>query len=77
VTRQTVHFQLRLEAMEDRIVQSATMPPNLPMPLTGSVFNVAERFLLVYAQSFVGGTDYAYDYAATRNILGRNWIRLA
>ena len=43
---------------------------------TGSLFNVAEGFALVYAQSFVGGTDYAYNYALGHNILNSRWILL-
>jgi hypothetical protein len=38
-------------------------------------FNVAEAFAMVYAESFVGGTDYAYNYDPTRNILA-GFIRL-
>jgi hypothetical protein len=43
---------------------------------TGSVFNVAEAFSLVYGESFVGGTDFAYNYAPTQNILNSRWILL-
>jgi hypothetical protein len=33
------------------------------------VFNVAESFNMVYAESFVGGTDFAYLYDPTHNII--------
>jgi hypothetical protein len=39
-------------------------------------FNVAEGFMLVYAESFVGGADYAYNYDPNHNILGGAWIML-
>jgi hypothetical protein len=39
-------------------------------------FNVAEAFALVYAESFVGGTDYAYNYDPNNNILSSRWILL-
>jgi hypothetical protein len=39
-------------------------------------FNVAETFALVYGESFVGGTDYAYNYDPTHNILISRWILL-
>jgi hypothetical protein len=42
----------------------------------GSVFNVAEGFALVFAESFLGGTDFAYNYDHNHNILGGNWIML-
>ena len=35
----------------------------------GGVFNVAEGFGTVYGQSFVGGADYAYNYAPGHNVL--------
>ena len=31
--------------------------------------SVAEGFALVYGESFVGGTDYAYNYSPSHNIL--------
>jgi hypothetical protein len=39
----------------------------------GNVFNVAEAFALVYAESFVGGNDYAYNHDASHNILNSKW----
>jgi hypothetical protein len=46
-------------------------------PNTGRSFlNVAEGFALVYAESFNGGTDYAYNYAPSHNILNNHWILL-
>ena len=43
---------------------------------TGSLFNVAEGFALIYAESFVGGTDFAYNYDPNHNILNSRWILL-
>ena len=45
-------------------------------PNTGSVFNVAEAFSLVYSESFVGGTDFAYNHDPIHNILNSRWILL-
>jgi hypothetical protein len=42
----------------------------------GSLFNVAEGFALVYGESFVGGTDYAYNNSPSHNILNSRWILL-
>jgi hypothetical protein len=39
-------------------------------------FNVAEGFVLVFGESFVGGTDYAYNYDPSHNILNSRWILL-
>jgi hypothetical protein len=39
-------------------------------------FDLAEGFALVFAESFVGGTDFAYNYDHNHNILGGNWILL-
>ena len=41
-----------------------------------SLFNEAEGFALVFGQSFNGGTDFAYNFDPTHNILGGNWIML-
>jgi hypothetical protein len=41
-----------------------------------SYFNAAPGFALVFAQSFNGGTDYAYNFDPQHNILGGNWILL-
>jgi hypothetical protein len=43
---------------------------------TGALFNVAEGFALVYGESFVGGTDFAYNYSPSHNILNSRWILL-
>jgi hypothetical protein len=40
-------------------------------------FDEVQGFALVYAESFNGGTDYAYNYDPHHNILTGNWIRLA
>ena len=40
-------------------------------------FDVASGFAMVYGQTFVGGTDFAYNYAPWRNVLGGSWVRLA
>jgi hypothetical protein len=41
-----------------------------------TLFNEAVGFNTVYAQSFVGGTDFAYNNAPSHNILGGAWILL-
>jgi hypothetical protein len=41
------------------------------------VFNVAEALALVYAESFVGGADYACNHNPSRNILNSRWIMLS
>ena len=43
----------------------------------GAVFNVAEGFALVYAESIMGGTDFAYNRDPSHNILSGRWIVLA
>jgi hypothetical protein len=42
----------------------------------GAVFNVAEGFALVYAESILGGTDFAYNRDPRHNILSGPWIVL-
>ncbi len=37
-------------------------------------FDSADAFAIVFAQSFVGGTDFATNYDPTHNILGGRWI---
>jgi hypothetical protein len=39
-------------------------------------FDLAQGFQQVYAQSFVGGLDFAYNYDPHHNFLGGNWIVL-
>jgi hypothetical protein len=41
-----------------------------------ALFNEAQGFQKVYAQSFNGGTDFAYNYDANRNVLSGAWILL-
>jgi hypothetical protein len=41
-----------------------------------ALFNLAQGFQKVYAQSFNGGTDFAYNYDANRNVLSGAWILL-
>ena len=41
-----------------------------------ALFNLAQGFQKVYAQSFVGGTDFAYNFDANQNVLGGAWIVL-
>jgi hypothetical protein len=45
----------------------------------GSVFNVAEGFIQINAESFVGGldtTDYAYNHDPSHNIIAGRWTLL-
>jgi hypothetical protein len=41
-----------------------------------ALFNLAQGFQKVYAQSFVGGTDFAYNFDVNENVLGGAWIML-
>jgi hypothetical protein len=43
---------------------------------TLALFNLAQGFQKVYAQSFNGGTDFAYNFDINQNVLGGNWILL-